>query len=84
MKKKFLSIVPIVIVIMVSILIFVFTRDKYVGTWNNIIVYDNLKISSTIKISSNGNVVFEKLQSDTSEKYMRTGTWKKERKIILF
>lgn len=83
MKKKFLIIVLIVIVIMVSILIFVFTRDKYVGTWNNVIVYDNLKISSTIKISSNGNVIFQKIQSNTSEKYMRTGTWKKEKDYIV-
>ena len=67
MKKKFFIIVPIVIVIL--ILMVVFTRNKYTGTWSNIIVYDNLKISSTIKISSNGNVVFEKVQSDTSEKY---------------
>lgn len=83
MKKKFLIIVPIVIVILLLILIFVITRDKYVGIWNNVIVYDNLKISSTIKISSNGNVVFEKVQSDTSEKYMRTGTWKKEKDHIV-
>ena len=32
MKKKFLIIVPIVIVIMVSILIFVFTRDKLLSS----------------------------------------------------
>ena len=81
MKKKFFIIVPIVIVIL--ILMVAFTRNKYTGTWSNIIVYDNLKISSTIKISSNGNVVFEKLQSDTSEKYMRTGTWKKEKDHIV-
>ena len=83
MKKKFLIIVLIVIVILVSILIFAITRDKYVGTWSNIIVYDDLKISSTIKISSNGNVFFEKVQSDTSEKYMRNGTWKKEKDHIV-
>ena len=83
MKKKFLIIVSIVIVILVLILIFAFTRNKYVGTWSNIIVYDNLKISSTIKINSNGIVVFEKIQSDTSEKYMRTGTWKKEKDCIV-
>ena len=43
MKKKFFIIVPIVIVIL--ILMVVFTRNKYTGTWSNIIVYDNLKIS---------------------------------------
>ena len=70
MKKKILIIIPIFMIILVLILIFAFTRNKYTGTWSNIIVYDNLKISSTIKISSNGNVVFEKIQSDTSEKYI--------------
>lgn len=86
MKKKVLIPVLAVIFLLIIFITTIFTRNKYVGTWNNITISNDLRIVKTITIKRNGKITFTITDSDKSEKYIRKGTWKKEDNhiVILF
>ena len=83
MKKKIFIPILVVIFLLIIIVTIIFTRNKYVGIWNNTIVYDNITIKTTITIKRNGKISFVKTHSDGSGTYSREGKWKKEKKHIV-
>lgn len=86
MRKKTLIIISLFVVLFIFIWIYFFTRNKYVGTWNNITISNDLRIVKTITIKRNGKITFTISESKKAEKYIREGTWKKEEDhiVILF
>ena len=86
MRKKTLIIISLFVVLFIFIGIYFFTRNKYVGTWNNITISNDLRIVKTIAIKRNGKITFTISESKKAEKYIREGTWKKEEDhiVILF
>ena len=53
MKKKMLIPILVVIFLLIIFITTIFTRNKYVGTWNNITISNDLRIVKTITIKRN-------------------------------
>lgn len=72
MKNKILIPITIIVSLLIVSLAFFFPKNKYIVTWKNNVLYNDIRINTVIKMKNNGKVSYTKTYSEGSETWFES------------